>query len=175
LGLSPAGEARAKAYVAYFQNYKLRPLETGAPLKLDYLFAAADSPESDRPSLTVAPLAAALSLPVDAKIEDKNFGKLETHLRSDGKYVNSHILICWHHERILDLAGVLLGVDPDTLPTSSNWPKHWPGDVYGWLLQIVYDCNGQIVPDQTLCINEALMPDDTQNPPGDGSSGGSPA
>lgn len=38
-GLSADGEARAKAYVNYFKNFTV----DGQPLKLDYIFAAADS------------------------------------------------------------------------------------------------------------------------------------
>ena len=41
-GLAPAGKARAKAYVDYFRSFTV----DGQPLKLDYLFAAADSKTS---------------------------------------------------------------------------------------------------------------------------------
>src|SRR5579862_4497162 len=66
--LSPAGEHRAQAYVHYFQNFTLDSL----PLKLDELFAAADSKNSHRPRLTLEPLAAALEMKLNTTFEDKN-------------------------------------------------------------------------------------------------------
>lgn len=53
--------------------------------------------------------------------------------------------ICWHHGTILDLANALLssgGVKPANLPAASAWPGKWPCEVFGWLLQIVYDAAG---------------------------------
>src|ERR1700722_2723870 len=55
-GLTPAGEARAKAYVKYFADYQV----DGQPLHLDKIFATADSKSSFRERLTVEPLAKAL-------------------------------------------------------------------------------------------------------------------
>ena len=55
-GLSASGEARAMAYVNYFKIFKI----DGRPLKLDRLFAAADSKESHRPRLTIEPTGKAL-------------------------------------------------------------------------------------------------------------------
>src|SRR5262245_23938348 len=52
-GLTPRGEERAKAYPRYFRNFTV----DGKPLHLDRIFAAADSDESQRPRLTVLPLA----------------------------------------------------------------------------------------------------------------------
>ena len=49
--LNADGKARAKAYVNYFQNFRV----DGEPLKLDYLLAAADSKESHRARLTIEP------------------------------------------------------------------------------------------------------------------------
>jgi len=57
-GLSPAGQARAQAYVAYFQNL---PNPAGGTIHWDYLFACTDSGNSDRPSLTLTPLGEALN------------------------------------------------------------------------------------------------------------------
>src|ERR1700722_14341307 len=47
--LSPDGYKRADAYVNYFKNYQV----DGKPLKIDYLYAAADSKNSKRVRLTV--------------------------------------------------------------------------------------------------------------------------
>ena len=75
-------------------------------------------------------------------------------------------MICIYHDNIIGLAGAF-GVDATTLPTSSAWPGHWPGDVFGWLLQIGYDADGRVIPDRTCCVNERLAEDDLRDPPGD--------
>src|SRR5437870_2950563 len=59
-GLTPAGHERAEAYVQYFKTFTL----DSKPLKLDALFAAADSEKSHRPRLTLEPLSKALGLKI---------------------------------------------------------------------------------------------------------------
>jgi hypothetical protein len=165
-GLAPAGQARAQAYVAYFQNYAIG----GTPIKLQYIFATADSDASHRPRLTVEPLAKALGLDINDKHADKDYATVADHLLSHGKYDGSDVLVCWHHGEILDLAAAL-GASAGTLPPASNWPAKWPGDVFGWLLQLRYDAGGTLIPAQTLCLSQQLMYDDCgQQPPGDPSA-----
>ena len=53
-GLAVAGQERAQAYSIYFQNYLLN----SSPVKLNHLFAAANSNASHRPVLTITPLSA---------------------------------------------------------------------------------------------------------------------
>jgi hypothetical protein len=160
-GLSPAGQARAQAYVHYLQN------QTGPqskPIQWDYLFASTDSENSDRPVLTITPLATAIQKPIDSSCEDKHYLKLEKHVRENAEdYANKNILICWHHGEILDLAGAL-GASPESLPPSSTWPNKWPGEVFGWLLKVYYKDDGTLQKQQSQAINEHLMPDDTIDP-----------
>jgi hypothetical protein len=160
-GLTVAGQERAQAYIVYFQNYPAN----GTPLKLNYLFAAADSNDSHRPRLTIEPLSKAIGVSIDASHKDKDYKKVADDIKGHSKYDNGNILICWHHEEILDFANKL-GVDPSKLPATADWPASWPGSVYGWLLQISFDGNGNVQPSQTFCISEALMHDDTEAPPG---------
>lgn len=163
--LAPAGQARAQAYVAYFQNYAIG----GNLVKPQYIFAAADSDESHRPRLTVEPLAQALGLSIDDKHKDKDYAKVAEDLLTHPKYDGSNVLVCWHHGEILDLAAAL-GASASTLPASANWPAKWPGDVFGWVLQLCYDAGGKLIPAQTLCLSEQLMYDDCgQQPPGSAS------
>ena len=160
-GLAIAGQERAQAYVVYFQNYGLN----SNSIKFDYLFAAANSPESHRPRLTIEPLSKAIGLDINDNYKDKDYQKLATDILQKSKYDNSNILICWHHGEILDLAGAL-GVDASKLPPESNWPAPpWPGEVFGWLLQLCYDVNGRIIVSQTICNNEQLMYNDYGNNP----------
>lgn len=165
-GLAVAGQERAQAYVAYFQNYAIG----GSTIILNHLFAAADSDESHRPKLTITPLSKALELSINDHHKDKDFAVVANDILNKPKYDNSNILICWHHGEILDLAKMLLGGFVPSGSPPTNWPegrKPWPEDVYGWLLQICYGGDGSIIPGQTFCINEQLMYDDFgKNPPG---------
>jgi len=164
--LAPAGQARAQAYVAYFQNYAIG----GTPVRPQYLFAAADSDNSHRPRLTMEPLAQALGLSINDKHADKDFARVAEVLLTHPQYNGSNVVVCWHHGEILDLAAAL-GASAATLPASANWPAKWPGDVFGWVLQLCYDAEGTLIPAQTACLSEQLMYDDCgQQPPGDASS-----
>lgn len=164
--LSPAGQARAQAYVAYFQNFVLNGSPAGSqPLQFSWLFAAENSQASQRPLLTITPLAQALKLDVNDKHKDKDYAKLAEHILGDKKYDDANLLICWHHGEALELAQAL-GVNPSQLPAAANWPAKWPGQVFGWYLQLCYDQHGNVIPNQTCCVNECLMYDDNgQNPP----------
>ena len=160
-GLSPAGQARADAYVKYFQNLKDRQ---GNVIRWDYLFACDDSEHSDRPLLTITPLAAKINKQIDAKYKDKDYAQLVAHFQAKAKqYAGSNILICWHHGEILQLAEAM-GASSATLPATSNWPAKWPGNVFGWLLKIYCKPDGTIHHNSTQAINEKLMPDDAMEP-----------
>ena len=106
-GLSPAGTARANAYVNYFEHYQVNGT---APIKLTALFAAADSDASHRPSLTLEPLSQATDLPIDSQYKDHDYAKLVDALQSADH--GKHLLICWHQGKIPDLVRAL-GADPD--------------------------------------------------------------
>jgi broad specificity phosphatase PhoE len=147
-GLSADGEARAKAYVNYFKKFTI----DGQPLKLDYIFAAADSKESQRPRLTIEPTSQAFGLAIDSRFKDKNFQELAAEIQS--KPHGKTILIAWHHGEIPSLLGAL-GADPNQVVPDSKWPE----DVFGWLIELRYDENGQLI--ETKRINENLMPDDS--------------
>jgi hypothetical protein len=164
-GLAVAGQERAQAYIIYFQTYSLQPSSNSSPIKLSYLFAAANSSSSDRPKLTIEPLSPAIKVPIDDKHKDTDYKKVADDILQNSKYDKSNILICWHHEQILDLAAAL-GVDATKSPKGANWPSQWPEDEYGWLLQLCYDANGNIIDSQTVCINEKLMYDDKNDPTG---------
>jgi hypothetical protein len=146
-GLSAAGEARAKAYVNYFKNFTI----DGQPLKLDYLFAAADSRNSSRPRLTIGPTANALGLTVDTQFKNHQFLDLADEILS--RPHGRNILICWHHGEIPNLLRAL-GADPERLLPNGKWPS----DVYGWLIQLRYDQNGDLF--ESKPIDEHLLSGD---------------
>jgi len=149
-GLSAAGEARARAYVNYFKNFKV----DGRPLKLDQLIAAKDSSSSHRPRLTLEPLATDLSLKIDSRFKNNQFSQLIDDIQNRPHGTN--ILICWHHGNIPQLLRAL-GVDPNTLLRKGKWPN----DEYDWLIELRYDENGHLL--ESKRINENLSSDNSNN------------
>lgn len=132
--LSPAGQARAQAYVDYFRNFTVE----AKPLKLDYLYAAADSRHSERSNQTVQPLSKALGLGIDAQFDETKFQKLAEAIRR--KPPGGQYLICWHHGEIPRLVNAL-GAKPGAL-----FPRgKWPDDVFGWVVQLRYDSRGHLI------------------------------
>jgi hypothetical protein len=148
-GLAPEGEQRAAAYVHYFETYTI----DGTPLRLDNLFAAADSKESHRPRLTIEPLSKALGIKIETPFADKQFAEMVKFLET--KPHGRHILIAWHHGEIPNLVKAL-GADSDKLIPGDKWPSK----VFGWVIQLRYDHDGHLLPDGAKRINEDLMPDD---------------
>ncbi|HEY3852844.1 MAG TPA: flagellar basal body-associated protein FliL [Verrucomicrobiae bacterium] len=144
-GLSPEGVERARAYPQYFATFQL----DGQPLKLDSLFAAADSKKSERPRLTMEPLSRALGVPLNTDFKDKEPETLARELKANPHGAN--ILICWHHQEI---PGLLrgLGADPDKLLPRGEWPGH----IYGWVIELRYDHEGRLKPDACKRIKEHL-------------------
>jgi hypothetical protein len=149
-GLTPEGEARAEAYVKYFQRFSVN----GESVRPDTLIAAADSSESQRPRLTLEPLGKALGLSIDERFSDKQAKELAKALRSSqhGRYV----LICWHHGDIPKLIRELDGNSAELLPKDK-----WPSNVFGWVVLLRYDHEGRLIPDASQVIHEHLMPDDS--------------
>jgi len=145
--LTPDGYKRADAYVGYFTNLTV---ET-KPFKPDYLFAATDSKGSHRPRLTLEPLSKATGLTIDTSFKSKDFKGLADAIHS--KSYGKNILICWHHEAIPQMVQAL-GADPTKLFPDGKWPD----DVYGWVIQLRYGPDGQLL--DTRRIEENLMPDD---------------
>ena len=152
--LSPEGYKRADAYVNYFKNYQV----DGKPLKLDYLYAAADSKNSKRVRLTVEPLSKATGLKLDNRIANKKFQEMvdELHATSHGH----EILICWHHGQIANML-LALGADPDIVLPKGKWPDA----VFNWVIELHYDGSGRLIPSETKRINENLMPGDAAPSP----------
>ena len=150
-GLSPFGEQRAQAYARYFREFTVDT----KPLRLDAIFAAADSAESQRPRLTVGPLAKALELPINARYGNDQVAELADELRATQQ--GRRVLICWRHGEIPELLRAL-GADPrDLLPDGK-----WPGPVFDWLIQLSYDHDGRLIPAGTRRIYERLLPGDSR-------------
>jgi len=144
-GLSPAGQARAQAYVAYFQPFML----DGTPFRPDVLVASADSKNSARERLTLAPLSQALKLPIDQRFADKDVKALVEALSSETH--GKSILIAWHHGE-LDKLIKAFGAEPKALLPHGKWPD----DVFNWVVVLRFDHAGQLVPGSARIIEEKL-------------------
>jgi hypothetical protein len=116
--LAPEGVARAQEYIQYFQK-QVKP--DGQPIRWNFLFASAESDKSDRPFLTIQPLAEAIHVDIDTDFKNKHFDDLVKELRKNkaNKFDNANVLICWHHGEILDLASAL-GANSTDLPASAH-------------------------------------------------------
>jgi hypothetical protein len=151
-GLSPAGQARANAYVKYFKHFTV----DSKKIHFDYLFAAKDSHESKRPKLTIKPLSKALGLDINTDFKDAEYAKLADELHA-GHYSNKNILVCWHHGKIPELLAAM-GADPQKVLPNGKWPE----DVFGWFVRLEYDQKGNL---NTKIEDENLMQGDAANPP----------
>jgi hypothetical protein len=146
-GLTPDGEARARAYVGYFEQFAVN----GQSMTPNTLYASADSTSSMRPRLTITPLSQALGLPIDDRFADKQTKDLADALRAQAH--GNHVLICWHHGEIPKLIRDLGGDSAALIPGDK-----WPSDVFGWVVLLRYDHKGRLADAQV--IHEQLMPDD---------------
>jgi len=144
-GLSPEGEARAQAYVAYFQPFML----DGTPFRPDMLVASTDSKNSARERLTLTPLSEALKLPIDQRFADKDVKALVAALATETH--GKSILIAWHHGELGKLIKAF-GADSKTLLPNGKWP----GDVFNWVVVLRFDHAGHLVPGSARVIEEKL-------------------
>lgn len=142
-GLSQAGIERAKDYVEYFAHYAADPSIT-----IDSLYAAKDSEASMRPRLTLTPLSQALGLPINTSYTNKEFKELADHLKRNAE--GKTVLICWHHGEMPNLLKAL-GADPDALLPNGKWPS----DQFGWVIQLCYDKQGNLLPQLTMHLKNS--------------------
>jgi hypothetical protein len=146
-GLTPQGQARAQAYVGYFEHFSVN----GESIVPNALYATADSKSSMRPRLTITPLSQALGLTIDNRFADKQTQDLADALRTESH--GNRVLIAWHHGQIPKLIHDLGGDSAALIPGDK-----WPSDVFGWVVVLRYDHKGRLVSSQV--VQEHLMPDD---------------
>jgi phosphohistidine phosphatase SixA len=129
-GLSPVGKKRAAALPELFRKSDARPDPFPTP---DFIIAAAASKHSNRSAETVAPLAKALNLKVDARFASEEYRDLARLLLSDRRYEGQTVLVCWHHGMLPEMAEALKARDV---------PKKWPDGVFDRVWVITYE-NGE--------------------------------
>lgn len=131
-GLTPQGEARAKAYVNYFQHFHDGDLS----FAVDGLYAGADSEESMRPRLTLEPLHNATGMPLHSDIGTKDNALLVKELRETPH--GTHPLVSWRHGQIPALLEAF-GASKTLIPDGK-----WPDDVYDWVVVLSFDADGKL-------------------------------
>jgi hypothetical protein len=134
--LSEAGKQRADGLASYI------PATFGRP---DFIFAAARSKRSIRSIETVEPLAAATGVPVQHDIEDNDFEDLVREIFSNPAYRDKTIVICWHHQKLPQIAS-LLGAPP------GSYPEPWSEDLYNIILDFRYDPKTDAPPSVTRVV-----------------------
>lgn len=144
--LTPAGFARARAYTLYFNPFRA----DGLTLRINALYAGADTKGSIRPRLTLEPLSHALRLPLNTQFGTDNPAALVHALRT--RPHGNHILIAWRHHHI-PLLLTALGADPDTLLPHGKWP----GSVFDWVVYLRYNAAGRLV-EQKLIREPSPLP-----------------
>jgi hypothetical protein len=118
--LNDQGQRRAQALIKLFDKRFPRPTA---------LFASQSTKQTARPVETLQPLAAALGLAIHDKFAQEDYKKLADHLATDRTSSGAHVLICWHHSSLPELAHALGVVRP---------PK-WPDTQYDGLWVIRYE------------------------------------
>jgi hypothetical protein len=133
-GLSPEGQARANAYVKYFEPFS----ENNESFNVDALYATSDTTKSARDSLTLDPLQKATGLKIDTRFGNYDVEFLAQALRTESH--GKHVLVVWHHGRIPHLITALGGNAKTLLPNGK-----WPDNVYDWVIEFKYDKNGKLI------------------------------
>lgn len=141
--LTPQGEARAKAYVQYFQHFRNHTQDFG----VDALYAGADSADSMRPRLTLEPLHASTGMELHSSIGTKESPRLVAELRTTQH--GTHPLVAWRHGQIPALLEAF-GASPGELLPQGKWPD----DVFDWVVVLHFDKSGRL--DSQELIHENL-------------------
>ena len=144
-GLTAAGDARARAYVHYFEPFH----EGGYNVAVDALFAGADSENSIRPRLTLEPLSRTTGLKLNTSINTKDPAALVALLRTQPH--GSHPLIAWRHGQIPALLQAF-GASPDLIPGAK-----WPDETYDWVIVLTFNPNGKLQSQKLLTEHLALQ------------------
>ena len=130
--LTKTGEARAQAYIHYFEPFH----DGGLNLRVNALYAGADSADSVRPRLTLEPLSSATGLTLDSSVSTKDPAALVGLLRT--QMHGNHPLVAWRHGSIPALL-TAFGASPELIPGGK-----WPNDVYDWVIVLNFDHSGHL-------------------------------
>jgi broad specificity phosphatase PhoE len=144
--LSPEGKKRAETLPDLFQKSADRPDPFPTP---DFIFATKPSKHSNRPVETVAPLAKALKLEVNAGYANDDYPALAEELFTNPKYEGKTVLVSWHHGTLPGFA-IALG--------ATDVPDKWKDSVFDRVWVVTFDQKGKAKP--LTKRPQVLMPGD---------------
>jgi hypothetical protein len=124
--LSALGRERAARLVTFIMNDPEMG-KFGTPVAI---FATRTTKHGDgqRTQQTVAPLAAALKLPVQTPFLGKDYRAAAAAILSNGAYAGRTVVVCWNHEEIPQLVAAL----------GAPQPSKWKGKVYDLVYVVRY-------------------------------------
>ena len=134
--LTPEGRLRATEWKGYFSARTPQPNLLMAPKP------SLQHP-SVRPIETLEPLAQSLHFTVETPTESGEHAELARQLRSDSRFQNKTVVVCWVHQSLPDLAREL-GV--------KNPPAEWGAENYGGAWVLTYKAGTvdlKVIPDAT--------------------------
>jgi phosphohistidine phosphatase SixA len=120
LHLNARGRMRAEALPHLYEGRFAKP---------DMIICARQSRYSNHAYETIEPLAHALGLSIDNRWANGKDRALAKALLSDARYRGKHVLICWHHESIPQLASAL---------GATTAPRRWRDKVYDSIWRLTY-------------------------------------
>ena len=128
--LDNRGKERAAALPKLFEKSADRPEALARP---DFIFAGANTKKSARSSLTVAPLAQSLKIPVNAKHKKDDFSSLARELLSNPKYSAKTVLVAWNHSNLQGFAKAL----------GAKQVPEWKDEVFDRAWVLTWDAAGK--------------------------------
>lgn len=131
--LTPEGFARAQKYAQYFNPFQ----GSGEAVRLNALYAGADSADSMRPRLTLEPLSRSTGIALNTKFSTDDPEGLARSLQTETH--GDHILIAWRHKKIPALLNAL-GADANQILPEGKWPD----SVYDWVVVLHFDAAGHL-------------------------------
>ena len=149
--LSKKGVERATVLFQLFEATKERSDPYPRP---DFIFAASNSANSERPLETVSPLGKKLKITINQEFEStrpssldkadpraksgmaQDMSGLRDEILGQSKYAGKTILVSWRHSSIPELAKLLGAV---------NAPSKWEDSCYDRVWQLTFSEKGQVV------------------------------
>jgi hypothetical protein len=136
--LSALGEKRSKQLADWLPK-QLLVFYPGLNMVDDVvIIAAANSQQSVRPVETMTPLSAAINVPIEDSIADKQFDQVARELFTDDAYAGKVVIVCWHHGKIPHLLASLHA-------PAGDYPNPWGSRVYNLIVKLDYT-PGSLVP-----------------------------
>jgi hypothetical protein len=139
--LNARGNMRAAALPGLFVASPKASKKPTRYAKPDFLYAAAESKNSNRPVETILPLSRALGdMPIQRKT--KEFQPAIDQIFSEAKHAGKVVLICWRHGPIADLAQAIAAKAKNADQLKKQIPAKWEAEVFDRVWRFSFDDAG---------------------------------